>query len=301
MLCSNYDFFLKLNPYRNFNGRSQTGFAVPQASLRNGLRCSANKAYIRPTWKRSNLHVLLKAFVKKIIIDGLNKQARGLIFDWMGNQYKVAATREVILSAGAISSPQLLMVSGVGPRKQLLHNRIDVIQDLPGVGANLQDHISATGSIYLIDNTITGDRLSFIVPEMLNARSVAKFIYEQNGFFYAVPIAEVMGFWHSKYQDPKTDWPDVQYFMISYAYAADGGIISRRGSALTFQNYAQSFEPILYHDSFQIVPLLMRPKSRGRLEIISSDIRVQPKIYANYFDHPLDMAIMVSAIDYNFF
>ncbi|KAM7347185.1 glucose dehydrogenase [FAD, quinone] [Cochliomyia hominivorax] len=287
-----------LNPYKDFNGRSQTGFASPHATLRNGLRCSANKAYMRPAWRRPNLDVLLKAFVEKIIIDPEIKLARGVKFEWLGAKYKVRATREIILSAGAVASPQLLMVSGVGPHKQLHKHDIEVIQDLPGVGGNLQDHISSTGALYTINNRITGHRLSFIVPEMLNEGAVDSFINDGTGFFYAVPIAEVMGFWNSKYQDPTKDWPDVQFFLGSYGYGADGGLIGRRGAAISMNNYAQSFEPILYQDSFVITPLLMRPKSRGWLEIISKFNKEYPKIFPNYYDNPMDMAIMVDALKF---
>lgn len=287
-------FILQLNPYKDFNGRSQTGFAAPHATLRDGLRCSANKAYIRPIWRRRNLDILLKAFVEKIIIDPHSKQAKGVEFEWLGFRYTVEATREVILSAGAIASPQLLMVSGVGPRQQLMQHDIDVIKDLPGVGGNLQDHISATGSLYTIENKVTGHRLSFIMPEMLNAKSVDSFLHHADGFFYGVPVSEVMGFWNSKYQDPSKDWPDVQFFLGSYGYAADGGLIGRRAAAISMINFATSYEPVIFQDSFLITPLLMRPKSRGWLEITSSDNRDYPKIHANYYDHPMDMAIMAS-------
>lgn len=239
------------------------------------------------------MDIILKAFVKRIIIDHHTKQARGVVFEWLGTKHKVRASREVILSAGAIASPQLLMVSGVGPHKQLQRHDIHVIQDLPGVGGNLQDHISSTGSLYTIDDKVTGHRLSFIVPEMLNAQSVDTFLHHKNGFFYAVPIAEVMGFWNSKYQDPKKDWPDVQFFFGSYGYGTDGGLIGRRASAISMNNYAQSFEPVIYQDSFIITPLIIRPKSRGWLEITSRHNKEYPKIYANYYDNPMDMAIMV--------
>lgn len=287
---------LQLNPYNDFNGRSQMGFGVPHATLRDGLRCSANKAYLRPIWRRSNLDILLKAFVQEIIIDPYTKEARGVRFDWFGKKYTALADREVILSAGTIASPQLLMVSGVGPKENLIDLDIDVIQDLAGVGGNLQDHIATIGAQYLIDNRITGHRMSFIVPEMFNAKSVDKFLHHADGFFYAVPIAEVMGFWNSKYQNSHKDWPDVQIFLGSYGLSSDGGILGSHGSSLTLNNYAQVFEPSIYKDNFMIVPLIMRPKSRGWLDIKSKHNKVYPEIHANYYDHPLDMAVMVNKI-----
>lgn len=245
------------------------------------------------------MDILLKAFVEEIIIDPYTKQAKGVLFDWLSMKRTAIASREVILSAGTIASPQLLMVSGVGPREHLVDHDIDIIHELPGVGGNLQDHVSTSGALYTIDNTITGHRLSFIVPEMLNAKSVDSFLHHADGFFYAVPIAEVMGFWNSKYQNPHNDWPDVQIFLGSYGYSSDGGLLGRRGSSLTFNNYAQAFEPSVYKDAFMITPLIMRPKSRGWLKIKSKHNKVYPEIYPNYYDHPLDMAVMVNNKIYN--
>ncbi|XP_061391348.1 glucose dehydrogenase [FAD, quinone] [Musca vetustissima] len=287
-----------VNPYHDFNGRSQTGFAVPHGSLRNGLRCSANKAYIRPVWKRRNLDVVLNAFVEQIIIDPRTNEAKGVLFEWMGGKHKAAAKKEVILSAGAIASPQLLMVSGVGPKAQLRKFDIPVLKHLPGVGGNMQDHISTTGATYAVKNTLTGKRLSFVVPEEMTVESVDKFIHKEDSFFYAMPMSEVMGFWSSKYQDPKLDWPDVQFFLGSVSYSSDGGMIGRRGGAVSFSNYAETMEPLLYKDSFVITPLVMRPKSRGWIELTSDEVRDHPKIHANYYDDPLDMAIMVEALKF---
>uniref|UniRef100_A0A1A9WGI6 Glucose-methanol-choline oxidoreductase N-terminal domain-containing protein n=1 Tax=Glossina brevipalpis TaxID=37001 RepID=A0A1A9WGI6_9MUSC len=286
-----------LSPYQDFNGRSQTGFAVPHATLREGLRCSVNKAYIRPIWKRKNLHILLKAFVEKLVIDPKTKEAKGVQFNWLGLKRLVWASREIVLTAGSISSPHLLMLSGVGPQDQLLKYDIEVIQHLPGVGRNLQDHISTTGAMYTIENfQNNNEKLSFIIPEQLSREMVERFLFQKSGFFYSLPVAEVMGFWNTKYQDPKLDWPDVQYFMGSFGYGADGGLLGSRGSGLTFNNFANTMEPVIYQDTFLIAPLLLRPKSRGKLELQSNNPQVAPKIYANYYDHPLDIAVMVDAL-----
>ncbi|XP_054730332.1 glucose dehydrogenase [FAD, quinone] [Anastrepha obliqua] len=285
-----------LNPYNDFNGRRQTGFAVPHGTIRDGLRCSQEKAYLRPVWKRPNLDIVLQAFVSHIAIDEQTQVAHGVHFEHLGFTYKVEARREVILSAGAIASPQLLMVSGIGPPHQLTEHGIPLIHHLPGVGINLQDHISSVGSQYRIDNTVTGQRLSVAVTEMLNVESVDAFLHEADGFFYANPLCEVMGFLNTKYQDPKLDWPDIQIFMGSSAYGADGGLMGRRGSGVTFANYENVFEPMIYSDSFLLTTLVMRPRSRGRLELKSSDPRVHPRIYANYFDDPLDMAVLVEGL-----
>ncbi|XP_067637874.1 glucose dehydrogenase [FAD, quinone] [Eurosta solidaginis] len=285
-----------VNPYGDFNGRSQTGFAVPHATVRHGLRCSANKAYLRPVWRRPNLDIVLKAFVKKIHIDKDTNVIHGVEFEHNGLLHKVRARREVILSAGAIGSPHMLMLSGVGPGAHLSDHKIKVIQHLAGVGINLQDHVSSTGAQYLIHNSETGHRLSIIVPEFMNIRSVDSFLHRADGFFYAMPASEVMGFVNTKYQDPKLDWPDIQMFLGSYAYGSDGGMIGRRGSGISLQDFENTFEHMIYKDSFVITVLLMRPRSRGYIELKSKDPHEHPRIYANYFDDPLDMAKLVEGM-----
>lgn len=284
------------HPDGDFNGRTQSGFAPPHGTLRDGLRCSANKGYMRRSWQRPNLDIVLKAFVNRLNIEPETKRVLGVSFEYGLGHNQVLAGKEVILSAGALASPQLLMVSGVGDEKQLQPLGIEVVQQLPGVGANLQDHISTSGGIYTFDSQKPGQHMSFIVPDLLNEESVNQFLHSKQGFFYAMPVSEVMGFITTKYEKSGKDWPDVQLFMGSYGYGADGGMVGRRGAAITLENYANTFEPVMYQDSFVIAPLVMRPRSRGYVQLLSNDPKIHPKIHANYYDDPLDMAIMVEGL-----
>ncbi|EDW00253.1 glucose dehydrogenase [FAD, quinone] [Drosophila grimshawi] len=285
------------HPDGDFNGRTQSGFAPPHGTLRDGLRCSANKGYMRRSWQRPNLDIVLKAFVERVDIEPQTKRALGVTFEHDLLQHRVLAGKEVLLAAGALASPQLLMVSGVGPADQLQPLGIGVIQHLPGVGGNLQDHISTSGAIYTFDGRQPdGTHMSLIMPEQLNTDSVDEFLHQKRGFFYAMPVSEVMGFASTRYQPAHEDWPDVQLFMGSYSYGSDGGLIGRRGAAITLDNYANTYEPMMYQDSFVIAPLLMRPRSRGYLQLCSSDARIHPRIHANYYDDPLDMAVMVEGL-----
>lgn len=281
------------NAEGDINGKSQTGFTKPHATVRNGLRCSANKGYLRPASKRPNLDIMINSFVRKINIDPETKVAKSVDFDVFGLPHTAYSHREVILSGGAINSPQILMLSGIGPRDHLEEFDIDVIKHAPGVGENLQDHVSATGASYIIDNRVTNQTLSFIFPKFLNTENVAEFIEHREGFFYGMPIVELMGYYSTKYMDPKMDWPDIQYFMGSYGYTADGGMIGRTASGVSVDNYANVFEPIIYKDSYIITPLVMRPRSRGRIRLQSILPRKHPLIYANYFKDPYDLAVMV--------
>lgn len=140
--------------------------------------------------------------------------ATGVLFDVLGLKFQIQAAKEVVLSAGALNSPQLLMLSGVGPEGQLHKYNINVVHHLPGVGANLQDHISTTGAIYTIQNR-GGKRskLSYTVQDILSNDSLHKFLQEHDGPLYSMSMSEVMGFWSSKYQSKEEDWPDVQFLL----------------------------------------------------------------------------------------
>lgn len=124
---------------RDINGPFQTGFTLPHGTLRDGLRCSASKAFIRSAAKRKNLHIIMETHAEKILIRRKNKEAYGVVIRIKGTKVKnVYANKEIILSAGAIQSPQLLMLSGIGPKSHLNKMKIPVVLDAKGVGMNLQ-------------------------------------------------------------------------------------------------------------------------------------------------------------------
>ena len=120
-----------------------------QATVRRGSRCSTSKAFIRPARNRRNFSVSKHSLVHKIVIDPVTKQATAVRFEKKGKIYQVKATKEIILSAGSVNSPQLLMLSGVGPEDHLKSLGIPVIQNLP-VGDNLQDHIALGGMVFTL-------------------------------------------------------------------------------------------------------------------------------------------------------
>lgn len=124
--------------------------------------------------------------------------------------------------------------------------------------------------------------------------TVRQFALDHTGPLYAMPASEAMGFFSSKFQDPSEDWPDIQLFLASFAESSDGGVFSRRGAGMSFDYYAHVYEPVIYKDAFMIIPLLMRPLSRGKIILNSVDPREHPAIFANYFQHPRDLDILVS-------
>lgn len=283
-----------LNPNNDLNGETQSGFSRSQGTVRDGLRCSTNKAYLRPVRHRNNLHISLKSHVEKILINPRTKEAYGVLFSKENRKYAVFVSKEVILSAGAIQSPQLLMISGVGPKAHLEQHGIEVIHDSPGVGENLQDHIASGGSNFLITNPISNDSLSIIVPKVMQVDSIRNFVFNHQGPLYAMPASEIMAFINTKYQDPREDWPDVQLFLASFADSSDGGMFGKRASGISDDYYAEVYEQILFKDAFMILPLLMRPQSRGKILLQDKNPTTYPLIYPNYFSHPRDLEIMVT-------
>ncbi|KAK9871990.1 hypothetical protein WA026_015235 [Henosepilachna vigintioctopunctata] len=137
-------------PYVDYNGATQVGVSRLQVSMRAGVRESSSRAYLHPARNRSNLHVKKFAMVTKILIDPTTKQTYGVEFERFGRFYSIKASKEVILSSGAINSPQLLMLSGIVPKKHLKELGIPVLKHAR-VGFNLMDHIALGGLTFMID------------------------------------------------------------------------------------------------------------------------------------------------------
>ncbi|XP_071448688.1 glucose dehydrogenase [FAD, quinone]-like [Hetaerina americana] len=268
----------------DMNGETQTGFGYPQGTLRDGLRCSTAKAFIRPIRNRPNFHLSFFSQVKRIMMKG--KTAVGVEFHKDGNDYRILASKEVIMSAGSLQTPQLLMLSGIGPSRHLEDLDIPVIADL-AVGYNLQDHPGMGGAVYLVD-----DPVAFVVPRELTLNNLRKFLNNHEGALYASPVCEIMIFAKTIYANQTDDWPDVQIFIASYSDNTDGGIFGKRDQGLKDEFYAKVYEPHLYKDSFTALPLLLRPKSRGMIRLRDKNPLSPPVLYPNYFNDPEDIMVL---------
>ncbi|XP_046963854.1 glucose dehydrogenase [FAD, quinone]-like [Vanessa cardui] len=275
------------------NGEFQTGFTKSHATLRDGLRCSTAKGYLRPAAKRDNLHISLHSLVEKILIDD-HRNTYGVKFTKNGVSIVIRVNKEVILSAGTIQSPQILMLSGIGDSVELRSLGIDPIAHLPGVGKNLQDHVAMGGHSFLFDNPYTnGSDYCFNYHTVASIGSLIDFAINRNGPLYSMMEAEAMAFVNTKYQNPEEDYPDIQLFIAPTADNMDGGLFGKRANGLSDATYADLYEDILYQPSFSIVPLLLRPKSRGYIKLRNSDPHTAPLIYPNYYSDPEDMARMI--------
>ncbi|XP_015519990.1 glucose dehydrogenase [FAD, quinone] [Neodiprion lecontei] len=280
----------------DINGATQTGFSYSHGTLRDGLRCSTAKAFLRSASRRKNLHVSAHSTVEKILIHETTKTAYGVKFRRGSRNYIVYARNEIILSAGSVQSPHVLMLSGIGPKEHLEEVGVPVIYDSPGVGKNLQDHVAIGGLTYLIDSPSdcpekTG--ICFVLPRFLTLSTIKQFLAEERGALYNVPECEAMGFVNTIYANETMDYPDVQLFLASVADNSDGGLFGKRVCGLKDDFFANMFEGILYEDTYNVVPLLLRPKSRGYIKLKDANPRHHPIIVPNYFSDPHDLDILV--------
>lgn len=267
------------------NGEQQTGFAFYQFTMRRASRCSTAKAFLRPVRNRPNLHVALFAHVTRVIIDPQTKRALGVEFFRDGSKHVSYAKREVILSAGAIASPHLLMLSGIGPQEDLQRVGIPVVQHAPGVGRNLQDHIAIGGLAFRID-----PQISVIYNRMVNLNSALRYAITEEGPLTSSVGLEVTAFVNTKYANQSDDWPDMNLFFTSASTSSDPQV--RVAHGLKDEFYNEVFREIDDKDVFGVFPMILRPKSRGVIKIQSKNPLRYPLLYHNYLTHPDDVDVM---------
>jgi 4-pyridoxate dehydrogenase len=248
----------------DYNGAQGEGFGRSQYTIKNGRRSSSSNAYLRPAEGRPNLTVETNALTTRIIMEG--KTARGVSFVSQGMTVDAMADREVILCAGTFNSPQLLMLSGIGPADHLKEMGINPIVDLP-VGKNLQDHLAVLIMFTRPQNmspfrdTMRFDRMAFA---MLQAYFFGK------GKGIVVP-----GGLHAFIKtDPSQPVPDIEYMF--------------RGVPTKTNMWFPGIKKP-YADGYGIRPCLLHPESRGEVKLNSANPMDAPKIIYNFFSSPNDL------------
>ena len=251
----------------DFNGITQTGVGIYQVTQQNGSRCSTAKGFLNDKVKqRANLHIITLADVKKIEFE--NKRATSVYLLIDGIETTLHANKEIILSAGAIGSPQILMQSGVGPKDHLQSLNIDVINDLPGVGQNLQDHLD--GTMVYKQSTIRSYGLS-VGALIKNCLAPLQYWRKKEGMFSS-NIAEGGAFFKS---DPNQALPNIQIHFLP-AMLLDHGREKLWGHGFTF-HYCNLY-----------------PKSRGTITLQQSGNQYTPCIQPNYLSHEDDIKPMIA-------
>tara|TARA_B110000967_G_scaffold84796_1_gene87360 strand:- start:351 stop:1997 length:1647 start_codon:yes stop_codon:yes gene_type:complete len=248
----------------DLNGFNPEGIARLDATRKHGRRCSAAVAHLRPALARGNITLLTKAQVVKINISG--NSATGVTFKHKGKLHSVEANKEVILSGGAINSPHLLMLSGIGPSQHLKEHGIEVHADLPGVGQNLQDHSSIILQY--------GCKKSFPIHKVNQPhRKLAtgiRWVFTRKGLATS-NIWEAGGLIKSS---PNAAYPDIQYHFGPVGFE--------------FNN-----DKISLLQAFAIHVDQLRPRSRGQVILKSGNPLEKPLMTFNYLQDPKDLAEMV--------
>jgi len=257
-----------LSKVADFNSTEREGLGFYQVTQQNGQRCSTAKGYLTPALTRSNLTVLTKALVEKIqIVDGV---ATGVKLQLDGQSIELTANKEVLLSAGAINSPQVLMLSGIGQKQHLTEKGIDVKVDLPGVGQNLQDHLDA------IVQHRCKNRDSYSISVALIPRYVKaafNYLFNRQGLLTS-NVAEAGGFDRTQSAD---DIPNIQYHFLP-------AILLNHGRTTAFG----------YGYGVHVCGLY--PKSRGEIKLRSNNPKDLAMIDPRYLEHPDDQKVMVEGV-----
>ncbi len=257
-------------PYNpDFNGAQQEGVGPLQLTVKGRRRSSAAVAYLNPVKSRSNLRIEVHALTHRVLLEG--KRAVGIEYSQGGTLHQAKAKKEVLLCGGAINSPQILQLSGIGPGALLQSLGIEIKHDLPGVGENLQDHIGGRIIHRCVDGMVTMNEIYHNWIRRLYAG--AEWIFARKGPLMtgAAPIGMFVK------TRPELDSPDVQYQFLA-------GSAEKTGEAM--------------HEfpGCTVVAIPCRPESRGWLRIQSKDPNKPPAMQPNYLSTQTDRDTIVAAL-----
>ena len=259
----------------DFNGATQEGAGYFQLNTHNGLRCSTAKAYLTPAVKaRPNLRIETEAFAAGLVLEG--RRAVGVRYRQGGQMKTARAQAEVLLSAGAIQSPQLLQLSGIGPRALLEAHGVPVVLDLPGVGENLQDHLQIRLGFECTKPITTNDQLNSWFGQ---AKLGLEWLVHRTGAL-AIGINQGGCFMHALRNEdgsPATATPDIQFHVATLSADMAGGKVHP-------------------YSGFTMSVCQLRPEARGHIRIRSTDPFEPPEMQPNYLSTDLDRRTAVAGV-----
>jgi choline dehydrogenase len=247
----------------DINGFQQEGFGRLDMTVGGGRRCSASNAYLRPAMRRGNLTVRTHALATQIVFDG--RRASGVRYRRAGAEPLVRARREVIVSGGPVNSPQLLKLSGLGPRAELSQHGIDLVHELAGVGENLQDHLEFYFQVACTQPITLYSQMTPYRKALIGLR----WLLRKDGLG-ATNHFETGGFIRSRAGER---YPDIQYHFLPLAVSYDGSSLARE-------------------HGFQAHVGPMRSNSRGWVRLASANALDKPKVFFNYMSEPDDWVQM---------
>jgi len=256
------------------NGAVQEGAHLLQFTIKNNKRHSTADAFLKPAMKRSNLTVKTKALVKRVIIE--NGQATGVeVVTTYSNSERINCSGEVIVSAGTIQSPQILMLSGIGDPNELKRVGIDVLNPLPGVGKNLQDHVWSGVSA----ETVVQTGNSLLKPWNM-FKSLTRYLLFKKGPFCNSPL-EANAFYKS---NPVLERPDIQFHFVPLGIASD------------YSTDIYDINTFTKTDGVGILAILIRPESKGTITLKSTNPKDNPVINFNVLSAEKDAQTLILAL-----
>ncbi len=258
-------FGIKPNP--DYNGATQDGIAMTQASIRNGRRMSTAHCYLEPAKARDNLTIATDAMADRLMFEG--KRCTGVRYTVKGEVREARAGREVIVSTGSIASPQLLEVSGIGQPERLKDLGIDIVHALQGVGENLRDHWAPRMKWYLGHHGVTFNERARGVGALMQG---LQYFARRNGFL-SLPASPLRAFVHTR---DGLQSPDGYVMMQPFLATPDLKLAKEPGMS------------IIGHQ--------LRPDSRGSIHVASMDTRVHPEIKFNFLSEPTDRDCVLRVI-----
>ncbi|MEM7222525.1 MAG: choline dehydrogenase [Pseudomonadota bacterium] len=255
----------------DFNGAQQDGVGYFQQTARNGRRCSTAVGFLNPARNRKNLDIVTHALVEKVVVD--DGKATGIAITQKGNPrtFGVKPGGEIILSAGAIGSPQILQLSGIGPGELLQRFDVPVVKDVPGVGLNLQDHLQIR-TVYEVNVPTLNEEINNFLRRMLIG---VQYVLTRTGPM-SMGASQVCMFAKSR---PGLETPDIQYH---------------------FQPLSADKPGIEMHPfpGITLSVCQLRPESKGRIEITSPDPKAYPAIHPNYLSTTTDQQTAIDALKF---
>lgn len=255
------------------NEGDQEGIGYYQLTVKDGRRMSAARAYLKPAMDRPNLRVETEALVHKIVFDGT--RATGVSYEQNGEMLEARAGKEVLLSGGAVNSPQILELSGIGKADHLKAKGIEVISNLPGVGENLQDHYVISVQHKITQPVTVNDQ----AQGFAFLKEVAKYLILKKGLL-TLSAAHIQAFVKTR---PELSSPDVQFHILP--------------ATMDLEKFkTQQVMELNKFPGLTTAPCQLRPESRGSIHIKSSDPREYPAIRPNYLADPIDQQTAVAGI-----
>lgn len=275
----------------DYNAEDQMGIGVVQGTSKNGRRVSAADAYIAGVFgTRRNLHILTNSMVTKILIDNSTKTATGVEFLNRRRFFRVQAASEVILSAGPIRSPQLLMVSGIGPREHLLQNNVTFIHDLPIGG--FSDHFSIVAPTFIVNTTNQSLNLKRILPRDFLRPPLGR------GMSQSFLGLEALAFHKLNSTERPPTCPDLELVFLSGGVHSDYGTGFRKTARIQQGVYNEFFRPLenTAIDAWSSIILHLHPRTRGRVSLRDNSMQSNPVVEYPFFNELQDLEDLLEGV-----